>query len=96
MFKTIHLLLSILISRSNISIMLDSKSGICLGLEEEGWKRHPTGKFLRPTSLAQLWGADFEIFVIWLSKGAFSLDFNLKPRFRQMVIDFISELIAGP
>ena len=36
-----------------------------------------------------------KIYVIWLFKGAFSLDFNLKPRFRQMVIDFIPELIAG-
>ena len=25
-----------------------------------GGKRHPTGKFLKPTFLAQLWGADFE------------------------------------
>ena len=37
-----------------------------------------------------------KIYVIWLFKGAFSLDFNVKPRFRQMVIDFIPELIAGP
>ena len=36
-----------------------------------------------------------KIYVIWLFKGAFSLDFNLKSRFRQMVIDFIPELIAG-
>ena len=59
-----------------------------------GWEKyHPTGKFLKPTFLAQLWGADFENL---LFKEAFSLDFNLKPRFRQMVIDFIPELIAGP
>ena len=25
-----------------------------------GGKRHPTGKFLKPTFLAQIWGADFE------------------------------------
>ena len=31
MLKTIHLLLSILISRDNISMMLDSRSGICFG-----------------------------------------------------------------
>ena len=37
-----------------------------------------------------------KIYVIWLFKGALSLDFNLKARFRQMVIDFIPELIAGP
>ena len=30
-FKAIHLLLSILISRGNISMMLDSRSGICFG-----------------------------------------------------------------
>ena len=31
MFKTIHLLLSILVSRGNISMMLDSRSGVCFG-----------------------------------------------------------------
>ena len=34
-----------------------------------GGKRHPKGKFLKPTFLAQFWGADYEIYVIWLFKG---------------------------
>ena len=59
-----------------------------LDREEEGGNVIQWGNFSNQLFYYNFGVLITKTYVIWLFKGAFSLDSILKPRFRQMVVDF--------